>query len=135
MLELQTVNSVFEKMSSRGDATVVLWYSAGAWKPITSRQMYGRVRAMVEALQGWGVEAGDRIALIGENRWEWAVTDFAVLALGAVDVPLYPTLTPEQMGYMLRDSSAKVVVVSSKELYEKVTQAGDLPDLKHVVVM
>jgi len=47
--------------------------------------------------QGLGVEPGDRVALLSENRWEWAVADFAVLAMGAVDVPLYQTLTPEQM--------------------------------------
>ena len=71
-------------------------------------------------LRGWGLGKGDRVAILSENRWEWAVTDFAVLAIGAVDVPLYPTLTPEQIGYMLRDSGAKVAVVSTREQYEKV---------------
>jgi long-chain acyl-CoA synthetase len=55
--------------------------------------------------------------------------------MGAVDVPLYPTLTAEQIGYMLRDSGAKVAVVSSAELYEKITAAGEIPTLEHVVVM
>jgi long-chain acyl-CoA synthetase len=58
-----------------------------------------------------------------------------VLAIGGVDVPLYPTLTPDQIGYMLRDSGAKVVVVSSSEEYDKLEEAGDLPDLEYVVVM
>jgi long-chain acyl-CoA synthetase len=52
-----------------------------------------------------------------------------------VDVPLYPTLTPEQIGFMLRDSGAKVAVVSSRDQYEKLAAAGDLPELEHVVVM
>ena len=98
-------------------------------------EMYGRVRALAAALAGWGVGKGDRVALLSENRWEWPVTDFAVLALGAVDVPLYLTLTAEQVGYMLRDSGAKVAVVSNREQYEKVMAAGDLPALEHVVVM
>jgi len=135
MLDLLTVNSVFERMSSRGDATVVQWQTAGQWKPITSKQMYGRVRALVETLQGWGVAAGDRVALLSENRWEWPVADFAVLAMGAVDVPLYQTLTPEQMGFMLNNSGAKVIIVSSKEQYDKVVAAGELTSLEHVVVM
>src|SRR5665213_20803 len=135
MLDLQTVNSVFERMSSRGDETVVLWQTAGQWKPITSRQFYGRVRALVETLQGWGVVAGDRVALLSENRWEWAVADFAVLAMGAVDVPLYQTLTPEQMGFMLNNAGAKVIIVSSKDQYDKVVAAGELKALEHVVVM
>jgi len=135
MLDLQTVNSVFERMSSRGDATVVQWQTAGQWKPISSKQMYGRVRALVETLQGWGIVAGDRVALLSENRWEWAVADFAVLAMGAVDVPLYQTLTPEQMGFMLNNAGAKVIIVSSKEQYDKVVAAGELKSLERVVVM
>jgi long-chain acyl-CoA synthetase len=135
MLDLLTVNSVFERMSSRGDATVVLWQTGGAWKPITSRQMYGRVRAMAEALKSWGIVAGDRVALVSENRWEWAVADFAVLAMGAADVPLYQTLTPEQMGFMLKNAGAKVIIVSTKDQYDKVVAAGDLPDLQRVIVM
>ena len=70
------------------------------------------------------MEKGDRVAILSENRWEWPVTDFAALAMGAVDVPLYPTLTPEQVGYMLRDSGAKVAVVSRKEQYEKLAGGG-----------
>jgi long-chain acyl-CoA synthetase len=135
MLNLQTVNSVFELMSSRGDETVVLWYTGGEWKPITSKQMYGRVRALVEALESWGVKPGDRVGLLSENRWEWAVADFGALAMGAVDVPLYQTLTPEQMGFMLRNAGVKVMIVSTKEQYDKVVAAGDLPDLERVVVM
>lgn len=135
MLDLQTVNNVFERMSGRGDETVVLWNAAGEWKPITSRQFYGRVRAMVEALKSWGIEPGDRVALLSENRWEWPVADFAVLAMGAVDVPLYQTLTPEQMGFMLENAGAKIIIVSTKEQYEKVVAAGNISSLERVVVM
>ena len=135
MIELQTINTVFEKLSSRGDETVVLYQVGGDWKPITSKQMYGRVRSLVEAFKSWGLQPGDRVALLSENRWEWPVADFATLAMGAVDVPLYQTLTPEQMGFMLKNSGAKVIIVSTREQYEKVVAAGDLPDLQHVVVM
>ena len=136
MFDLKTVNDVLGLVTGRGDSVVMLWQDGdGAWKPITSNELYGRVRALADALRGWGVAKGDRVALLSENRWEWAVTDFAVLAVGGVDVPLYPTLTPEQIGYMLRDSGAKVAVVSSQAQYDKVAAAGDLPDLEHVVVM
>jgi long-chain acyl-CoA synthetase len=109
--------------------------AAAEWSPISSVELYGRVRALADVLRSWGVEKGDRVALLSENRWEWPVTDFAALAVGAVDVPLYPTLTADQIGYMLRDSGAKVVFVSTSEQYEKIRQTGDLPDLKFVVVM
>jgi long-chain acyl-CoA synthetase len=136
MFDLKTVNDVFALATGQGDATVMRWLDVdGQWKPISSKGLYGRVRALADVLRGWGVGKGDRVAILSENRWEWQVTDFAVLAIGGVDVPLYSTLTPEQVGYMLRDSSAKVAVVSSKEQYEKLTAAGEMPDLERVVVM
>src|SRR5580692_11537797 len=136
MFDLKTVNDVLGLVTGRGDSVVMSWQDAdGNWKPITSNELYGRVRALAEVLRGWGVAKGDRVAILSENRWEWAVTDLATLAIGGVDVPLYPTLTPEQIGYMLRDSGAKAVVVSSREQYEKLMHAGDLPELEYVVVM
>ncbi len=123
-------------VTGRGEFVVMQRLDAdGAWKPITSNELYGRVRALADVFRGWGLGKGDRVAIVSENRWEWAVTDFATLAIGGVDVPLYPTLTPEQIGYMLRDSGAKVAVVSSREQYEKLMAAGELPELEHVVVM
>ncbi len=136
MFDLVTLNDVLAKVTGRGDRAVMLAQETdGTWQPISSDELYGRVRALADVLRGWGVSKGDRVALLSENRWEWPVTDFATLAIGAVDVPLYPTLTPEQIGYMLRDSGAKVAVLSSKEQYDKLAAAGDLPDLEHVVVM
>jgi long-chain acyl-CoA synthetase len=135
MLEFGTINDVFDLVGNRGNTTVALWKTGGEWKPISSQQMYGRVRAVAELLQSWGIQHGDRVALVAENRWEWPVVDFAVLALGAVDVPLYQTLTPEQMGYILRDCGAKAIIVSSKQQYAKLVAAGEIPTLEHVAVM
>jgi long-chain acyl-CoA synthetase len=135
MLEFGTINDVFDLVGNRGDTTVAMWKSGGEWKSISSQQMYGRVRAVVELLQSWGIQRGDRVSLVAENRWEWPVVDFAVLAIGAVDVPLYQTLTPEQMGYILRDCGAKAIIMSSKQQYAKLLAAGEIPTLEHVAVM
>lgn len=136
MHEIRTVNDAFLKISGRGQKTAWLWQDAsGAWKPISSAEVNGRVRALAATLASWGVVKGDRVALLSENRWEWPVVDFATLALGAVDVPLYLTLTPDQVGYMLRDSGAKIAIVSNREQYEKILAAGELPALERVVVM
>jgi long-chain acyl-CoA synthetase len=136
MQDVQTVNGAFLAMTDRGEKTAWLYQEAsGAWNPISAAEAYRRVRAFAAVLSGWGIGKGDRVALLSENRWEWPVVDFAVLALGAVDVPLYMTLTPEQIGYMLRDSAAKVVAVSTREQYDKLCAAGELPALEHVVVM
>ena len=108
----------------------------GGWTNITSDQLYGRVRALAAQLEAWGVAKGDRVVLLSENRWEWIVTDMATLAIGAADVPLYSTNTAEHVIYMLKDSGAKVAIVSSKEQYAKV-QGGraECPELEHVIVM
>ncbi len=135
MLNFDTINDLFIRMSHRGDTTVALWKSGEEWKPISSQQMYGRVRAVVELLQSWGIQRGDRVALVSENRWEWPVVDFAVLAIGAVDVPLYQTLTPEQMGYILRDAGVKAIFVSSKQQFAKLVEAGEIPSLERVAVL
>jgi long-chain acyl-CoA synthetase len=134
MLDFTTINDVFEKMGHRGDTVVAMDKKGSEWTPITSQQMYGRVRAVAELLKSWGIQRGDRIALVSENRSEWPVVDFATLAVGAVDVPLYQTLTPEQMGYILRDSGAKAIFLSTKQQYKKLVSAGELPALEHVVV-
>ena len=134
MLDFKTINGLFERMSHRGDTTVVLTSNRGEWTPITSQQMYGRVRATVELLRSWGIQRGDRVGIISENRWEWPVADFAVLAIGAVDVPLYQTSSAEQMGFILRDAGVRAVFVSSKGNYAKLVAAGAIPTLEHVAV-
>ncbi len=134
MLELSTVNDILAGIAKRDGETVAMWKSDQGWEPITASSMYGRVRALAAAMESWGIKRGDRIAIMSENRWEWPVIDFAAMALGLVDVPLYQTLTPEQVGYMLRDSGSKVVFVSTLEQYEKVVGAGELPALERVVI-
>jgi long-chain acyl-CoA synthetase len=126
---LQTLNDVLAITSGRGERTVMLWQDdSGAWQPITANELQRRVIALTAALKGWGMDRSDRIAILAENRWEWTVTDFAALALGLVDVPLYPTLTPEQVAYALNDSGARMLVVSTKAQYDKV--AAILPQTK-----
>jgi len=75
---------------------------------------------LARAFDHWGVKKGDRIAILSENRTEWAVADFASLLIGAVVVPIYSTLTAAQTAYILADSGARVVVVSTAEQFKKV---------------
>src|SRR5579875_2342168 len=135
MLELSTLNDVFARVAARGDETVAQFKEAGEWKPVTAKQMCGRVRAVAEQLQSWGIQRGDRVALVGENRWEWPVVDFAVLAIGAADVPLYQTLTPEQMAFILNNSGAKAIFMSSRDQFDKLLKVADqIKTIEHVVV-
>ena len=102
----------------------------------SSREFFDRVRDLSFGLRVLDVEAEDRVAIISEPRPDWLTTDFAVLANGAVSVPIYPTLPSSQVAYILADSGAKVVVVSDEEQAAKVRSVwSELPQLKALIVM
>lgn len=123
-MQLRTLNDVFVHATSRGAERAILTQVGDNWQPVSCDALYWRTRRLAAWLQAQGVAKGDRVALIAENRWEWAVTDFACLAVGAVDVPMFPTLTADQTAAQLRDSGARIAFVSSAELARKVQQTG-----------
>jgi long-chain acyl-CoA synthetase len=135
------LNELFLHVADSGRSDAMLYQDeAGVWKGISSDEVYRCVRAVARALQAWNIQRGDRIMILSENRWEWQVADFAILAIGAVDVPVYPTLTAEQIGDLLRDSGARALFVSSRALYDKVAAASSLPamqeaKLEHVILL
>ncbi len=136
MIDIRTLNDIFFGITSRKSNQVMLWQDVqGHWRPLSPKQVYQRVRAVARCFLSWGIKKGDRIALLAENRWEWAVTDFAALAIGAVDVPIYPTLLPDQIAELLSDSAAKVIVVSTVKQYEKIAAIQHLTSIQHIVVM
>ncbi len=107
----------------------------GAWVPIKHREALERVQAICLGLRELGIKPGDNVALISENRPEWALTDYACLCARAPDVPIYPTLTAKQTEYILRDSESEVVFCSTSAQVEKVLEVkGALPGLRHVIV-
>jgi long-chain acyl-CoA synthetase len=133
---LATINDILLLVASRKENVAVLRRDAkGAWQPVSGDELYRAVAALTRSLKKLGIVQGDRIALIAENRWEWAATDFAALAMGAVDVPIYPTLTAEQTGALLADSGSRIAVVSTRKQYEKVAAVRHRTRLEHIVVM
>lgn len=136
MLDLKTLNDIFFLVAAGNrDRAILAQDAQGEWRPISSNNLYHRVRALAANLQEWGIRKGDRIAILAENRWEWAVADFAALALGAVDVPIYPTLTPDQTADLLADSGARVAFVSTRAQYDKVAQGRARTALERIVIM
>jgi long-chain acyl-CoA synthetase len=93
------------------------------WKPISGRDAIERIKNIALGLFRLGVRPGDRIAVISENRPEWSLTDLALLALRAVNVPIYTTQAAEQIRYILEDSGAKMLVVSGRKLYKHAEKA------------
>src|ERR1035441_7195985 len=135
-LSLSTINDLFSRVAAASNPRAVLWQDEfGLWQPISSDQLYQRVRALAQAFLSWGVQKGDRIALIAENRWEWAVTDFATLAIGAVDVPIYPTLTGEQVAALVRDAGCRIAVVSTSKQFDKLNAVRGQTQLERILIM
>jgi long-chain acyl-CoA synthetase len=93
------------------------------WKHISGGEAIAQVKRIALGLSDLGVKAGDRIAIISENRPEWSLVDLAVLVLRAVVVPIYTTQAVEQIRYILEDSGAKMLFVSGKKLFKHAEKA------------
>lgn len=107
----------------------------GVWKDISTQEFVERVRLAASGLIDLGIQPGDRVALLSENRPEWIITDLAILHAGAVTVPIYPTLLEKDVVYILKDSESKVLLASKPEHLDKAASGrAELPSLAHMVV-
>ncbi|HEX8145409.1 MAG TPA: long-chain fatty acid--CoA ligase [Pyrinomonadaceae bacterium] len=91
---------------------------AGEWVNISAETFIERVRSLAIGLAGLGVKAGDRVALLSENRPEWSIADLAILSLGAVNVPIYTTQAVEQVRFILEDSGARLLFISGRKVFK-----------------
>ncbi|HTM57106.1 MAG TPA: long-chain fatty acid--CoA ligase [Candidatus Udaeobacter sp.] len=108
----------------------------GRWESIPAERALGEVERLAMGLSDLGIGPGDAVALLAETRYEWAVADLAILGLGAVTVPIYPTLTAAQSRYILENSGAKLAIVSTETQLRKVQSvAGALPRLGVMIPM
>jgi long-chain acyl-CoA synthetase len=113
----------------------LLHKSHGSWRPVASLELVARIRDVGLGLRAAGIVPGDRVALLSENRPEWTTSDYAILSAGAVTVPIYPTLLPDQIEFILRDSGARVVIASNADQLAKIQAVrARLPDLIEAVV-
>jgi len=134
-MSLQTLNEIFFAVVERDDRVVVMHRRAIQWVSISSAELYQNVVGVARALREWGISPGDRVAILSENRPEWTIADFACLLIGAVVVPVYTTLTREQTAYILRDSGARAVFVSTEKQLLKVQSIQDQTAVERIVVM
>jgi long-chain acyl-CoA synthetase len=131
----RTLVDIFRNLEKSPKPDLLLVKKSGAWTPISTEQFMDTVRAVSCALEGLGVKPGGRVALLSENRPEWAIVDFACQCYGAVLVPVFPTMVAEQARYLLQDSGSVVAFCSTAEQAVKVLDArGACPALKHVIL-
>ena len=134
-MTLRTLCDIARRLeASPPKADQLLFKQDGAWRPIDTPTFLRRVGDLARGLRALGVVPGDRVAILSENRPEWTLADHAILFAGAAGVPIYPTLQPDQIGYILLDSGAKVLFVSSASLRARVESVRPrLPGLREIV--
>ena len=91
----------------------------GRWLSISSDEVLTQAREIAAGLIELGIQRGDRLAILCESRPEWTLMDAGCLFAGAIDVPIYPTLTPPQVRYILKDCGARVLAISNREKFDQ----------------
>jgi long-chain acyl-CoA synthetase len=130
-----TLNSLFFEAVQKFDKPDALQVKVnGAFQPISHRVLVDRVRHVALGLAELGVKPGDRVAILSENRPEWAIADYACLSAGITDVPIYSTLPAEQIPYIINDSGTEVIFCSTAEQVAKIVAIrSQCPALRHVI--
>ncbi len=107
---------------------------AGRWEPTSSSAFLRRIAGLSNALEQLGVKPGDRVGLFSPNRPEWHIADFAILGLGAADVPIYFNESPDRIAYILNHSGAEVVFVAGEMQTRRLLECRDrLTSVKHII--
>jgi long-chain acyl-CoA synthetase len=134
-MEIKTLNDIYTVTCTLARPAATRYKRDGKWVDTSVDEFRDTVRYFATGLHLLGLKAGDRVAILSENRPEWAMADFAILASAAVTVPIYPTLLGWQIEYILNDSGAVAVICSNEEQMKKVAGIRDhCPHIHNVIV-
>ena len=133
----RTIHQVLRESVEKFGARKALGYRQGKeYAYLTYTELWEKVRRLRAAFYSLGLRKGDRIAILSENRPEWAITDLAAQCMGVITVPIYPTLPAAQARYVISDSAARVLVVSDKKQLAKAQEVkAGIRTLEHIVSM
>ena len=133
--EPATIVEVFEYVARVHPRPDTLNYKRdGRWVSISADEMLRRARHVAAGLHSLGVTRGDRVAILSESRPEWTLTDAGCMFAAAIDVPIYPTLTPPQVRYILKDSGARVLAIQNEEKFLQLREViAECPAIEHLV--
>ena len=126
----------FEIAKKRADKTALLYKKEGVYFPVTFKDLAQKIKIFSVALQKLGVEKGDNVAILSENRPEWVISDISIMAAGAISVPLHATFSAKAICTVLNHSKAKVLIVSNIDFLNKVLLGQKyLKNLKKIIVI
>jgi len=130
------VSSVFDHERIDPDHVIFQRLVDGAWTDVTCKEAANQIRSAALGLIAEGVKPGDRVALLSATRYEWVILDYAILAIGAVTVPIYETSSPEQVRWVLEDSGA-VLVFAEVEAHALMIKelVDELPAMRRVAII
>ncbi|MCB2193614.1 MAG: AMP-binding protein, partial [Deltaproteobacteria bacterium] len=127
---------LFQRVELLGERTAMRLKEFGLWQDISWKTYGDKVRQTAMGMAALGVEPGDTVAVIGENRPEWLYADMGIMAAGGVTSGIYTTNAAEECGYILGHSQAKVYVVEDEEQLDKALEVrGECPNLSKIVVI
>ncbi|QLL05535.1 AMP-dependent synthetase/ligase [Mycobacterium vicinigordonae] len=125
---------VFEHERNDPDYVIYQRQIDGEWTDVTCAEAASQIRAVALGLIGLGVQAGDRVCIFSATRYEWTILDLAILAIGAVTVPIYETSSAEQVRWVLENSEAVLAFAETDAHAAIVTQlTGELPALRRLL--
>ncbi|SDJ70462.1 long-chain acyl-CoA synthetase [Nocardioides sp. YR527] len=131
-----TITDIAARVANHGDRVAIRSKRHGSWVERTYHQLDAEITRLAGGLISRGVEPGDRVCILSETRPEWTLVDFALLRIGAVVVPIYPTSSPQDCAWVIGDSGARMIVCEDASQVAKVASVRDrLPDLRSIVVI
>jgi long-chain acyl-CoA synthetase len=134
-MEIRTLNDIYAATCQIDRPAALKSKRDGRWVDVTVPEFRDAVRHFATGLRLLGIKPGDRVAILSENRPEWAIADFAILANAAISVPIYPTLLGWQIEYLLNDSGSVAVICSTPEQLQKVQEIrSHTPHVHNVIV-
>ena len=133
--EPSTLIDVFKRLARVHKRPDTLNYKKdGRWVSMASDEFLSRVKDIAAGLHAIGIRHGDRVALLSDSRVEWTLTDAGCLFASAIDVPIYPTLTPPQVRYILNDSGSSALFLANREKFLELKDIlGECPQVKHII--
>jgi len=136
-VDLQTLPDLLTNLAAVHQKPALLRYKrGGAYRDLSTREVERQIRLAALGLRDLGLERGDRVAILSENRPEWTIADLAIQCLGAVNVPIYATLLAEQIQFILADCAAQAVVCSTVQQLAKIEAIRPhLPRLRSVILL
>lgn len=133
-MEIKRIFDLLPQQKKKNPKEDILAYKVkGQWIKYSTDELIRKANSVSLALLRIGIRKDDKVAIVSPNRPEWNFVDFGVQQIGAVSVPMYPTITQEDYSYIFKDSGVKVVFVANQELYAKASKAAaQIPDIQHI---